>query len=73
MAGIYASSNVEGIAEGLRQPLSRSLPGGKNPVSVLMEYSQRSGNPIEFVIIGQAGPPHDPRCCLLDLHLDLFF
>lgn len=26
-----------------------------------MEYSQRSGNPIEFVITGQAGPPHDPR------------
>uniref|UniRef100_A0A671WK89 Adenosine deaminase RNA specific n=1 Tax=Sparus aurata TaxID=8175 RepID=A0A671WK89_SPAAU len=44
-----------------RQPLSRSLPGGKNPVSVLMEYSQRSGNPIEFIITGQAGPPHDPR------------
>uniref|UniRef100_A0A8C5EVA4 Adenosine deaminase RNA specific n=1 Tax=Gouania willdenowi TaxID=441366 RepID=A0A8C5EVA4_GOUWI len=42
-------------------PLSRSLPGGKNPVSVLMEYSQRSGHPIEFVITGQAGPPHDPR------------
>lgn len=42
-------------------PLSRSLPGGKNPVSVLMEYSQRSGNPIEFNMTGQAGPPHDPR------------
>lgn len=50
-----------GIGEGTRQPLSRSLPGGKNPVSVLMEYSQRSGNPIEFIITGQAGPPHDPR------------
>uniref|UniRef100_A0A8C9YSF5 Adenosine deaminase RNA specific n=1 Tax=Sander lucioperca TaxID=283035 RepID=A0A8C9YSF5_SANLU len=49
------------IVEGPRQPLSRSLPGGKNPVSVLMEYSQRSGNPIEFIITGQAGPPHDPR------------
>ncbi|XP_073341190.1 double-stranded RNA-specific adenosine deaminase isoform X3 [Pagrus major] len=49
-----------GIGEGPRQPLSRSLPGGKNPVSVLMEYSQRSGNPIEFIITGQAGPPHDP-------------
>uniref|UniRef100_A0A8C9YNY3 Adenosine deaminase RNA specific n=1 Tax=Sander lucioperca TaxID=283035 RepID=A0A8C9YNY3_SANLU len=50
-----------GTVEGPRQPLSRSLPGGKNPVSVLMEYSQRSGNPIEFIITGQAGPPHDPR------------
>ncbi|XP_041842895.1 double-stranded RNA-specific adenosine deaminase [Melanotaenia boesemani] len=52
---------VEGMVEGPRQPLSRSLPGGKNPVSVLMEYCQRSGNPIEFINTGQAGPPHDPR------------
>ncbi|XP_041648761.1 double-stranded RNA-specific adenosine deaminase [Cheilinus undulatus] len=59
MAGICGS--VEGNAEGPRQPLSRSLPGGKNPVSVLMEYSQRSGNPIEFIITRQVGPPHDPR------------
>ncbi|XP_061572871.1 double-stranded RNA-specific adenosine deaminase [Cololabis saira] len=55
------SSVVEGMVEGPCQPLSRSLPGGKNPVSVLMEYSQRTGNPIEFIITGQAGPPHDPR------------
>ncbi|XP_035019240.1 double-stranded RNA-specific adenosine deaminase isoform X1 [Hippoglossus stenolepis] len=63
MGEIFGPNNVEGIemSEGPRQPLSRSLPGGKNPVSVLMEYSQRSGNPIEFIITGQAGPPHDPR------------
>ncbi|CAL8247248.1 unnamed protein product [Lota lota] len=42
-------------------PLSRSLPGGKNPVSVLMEFSQRTGSSIEFIITGQEGPPHDPR------------
>lgn len=61
--GIFGTSTVEamGTAEVPRPPLSRSLPGGKNPVSVLMEYSQRSGNPIEFIITGQAGPPHDPR------------
>ncbi|XP_054638619.1 double-stranded RNA-specific adenosine deaminase [Dunckerocampus dactyliophorus] len=61
--GIFGAGSVEvmGMAEGSRQPLSRSLPGGKNPVSVLMEYSQRSGNPIEFIITGQVGPPHDPR------------
>ncbi|XP_059194845.1 double-stranded RNA-specific adenosine deaminase [Centropristis striata] len=61
--GIFGTGTVEGMGtgEGPRQPLSRSLPGGKNPVSVLMEYSQRSGNPIEFIITGQAGPPHDPR------------
>ncbi|XP_051722695.1 double-stranded RNA-specific adenosine deaminase [Ctenopharyngodon idella] len=43
------------------QALSRSLPGGKNPVSVLMEHSQRSGNAIQFIKTGQEGPPHDPR------------
>ncbi|XP_026083159.1 double-stranded RNA-specific adenosine deaminase-like [Carassius auratus] len=43
------------------QALSRSLPGGKNPVSVLMEHSQRSGHAIQFIKIGQEGPPHDPR------------
>lgn len=52
-------------AEGAPQPLSRSLPGGKNPVSVLMEYSQHSGNAIEFIMTGQAGPPHDTRYWLL--------
>lgn len=62
MSGTFGSSGGEGTEmAGPRQPLSRSLPGGKNPVSVLMEYSQRSGNPIEFIITGQAGPPHDPR------------
>jgi hypothetical protein len=30
-------------------------------VSMLMEYSQRTGNPIEFINTGQEGPPHDPR------------
>nr|XP_023661968.1 double-stranded RNA-specific adenosine deaminase [Paramormyrops kingsleyae] len=44
-----------------QQPLARSLPGGKNPVSMLMEYSQRSGYPIEFINTGQEGPPPDPR------------
>uniref|UniRef100_A0A3Q3VTX1 Uncharacterized protein n=1 Tax=Mola mola TaxID=94237 RepID=A0A3Q3VTX1_MOLML len=59
--GGTGSAERSGMAEEPQQPLSRSLPGGKNPVSVLMEYSQRSGNPIEFIITGQAGPPHDPR------------
>ncbi|XP_034030633.1 double-stranded RNA-specific adenosine deaminase [Thalassophryne amazonica] len=63
MGDIFGIGGMEemGIVEGSLQPLSRSLPGGKNPVSVLMEYSQRSGNPIEFIATGQAGPPHDPR------------
>ena len=71
--GIYGSSGVEGNVDGPRQLLSRSLPGGKNPVSVLMEYCQRSGNAIEFINTGQAGPPHDPRYGLLHLPLNLFF
>ncbi|XP_029927808.1 double-stranded RNA-specific adenosine deaminase [Myripristis murdjan] len=60
---VFGTGVMEGIGmvEGPRQPLSRSLPGGKNPVSILMEYSQRTGNPIEFIITGQEGPPHDPR------------
>nr|XP_061789542.1 double-stranded RNA-specific adenosine deaminase-like [Nerophis lumbriciformis] len=60
--GAFEPGTVEvmGMPDG-PLPLSRSLPGGKNPVSVLMEYSQHSGNPIEFIITGQAGPPHDPR------------
>ncbi|CAL9705704.1 unnamed protein product [Knipowitschia caucasica] len=56
-----SDSGEDRTCDGARQPLSRSLPGGKNPVSVLMEYSQRSGNSIEFIVTGQAGPPHDPR------------
>ncbi|KAM9722883.1 double-stranded RNA-specific adenosine deaminase isoform 1-T1 [Menidia menidia] len=59
--GVHGGGGAEGMAEGPRQPVSRSLPGGKNPVSVLMEYCQRSGNAIEFMNTGQAGPPHDPR------------
>ncbi|KAM4600718.1 double-stranded RNA-specific adenosine deaminase isoform 1-T2 [Polymixia lowei] len=63
MGGLFGTGGMEGMGmvEGPRQPLSRSLPGGKNPVSVLMEFSQRTGNPIEFIITGQEGPPHDPR------------
>ncbi|KAL4636157.1 double-stranded RNA-specific adenosine deaminase-like [Arapaima gigas] len=48
-------------AESPPQALSRSLPGGKNPVSLLMEHSQRTGHAIEFINTGQEGPPHDPR------------
>ena len=59
------------MVERPRQPLSRSLPGGKNLVSVLMEYSQHNGNPIEFIITGQVGPPHDPRYCILQPPLNL--
>ncbi|KAJ4921165.1 hypothetical protein JOQ06_022273 [Pogonophryne albipinna] len=51
--------SVEGLGtvEAPRPLLSRSLPSGKNPVSVLMEYGQRSKSPIEFII---TGPPAHP-------------
>ncbi|NXU61412.1 DSRAD deaminase, partial [Horornis vulcanius] len=38
-----------------------SLLPGKHPISVLMEYGQKSGNIIEFQLLSQEGPPHDPR------------
>ncbi|MBN3299928.1 DSRAD deaminase, partial [Amia calva] len=41
--------------------VSRSLPGGKNPVSLLMEFSQKSGSACEFLPLAQQGPAHDPR------------
>ncbi|XP_066538948.1 double-stranded RNA-specific adenosine deaminase [Hoplias malabaricus] len=56
----FAEDSFEN-SEGPPKALARSLPGGKNPVSVLMEHSQRSGNAIEFINTGQEGPPHDPR------------
>ncbi|XP_030042269.1 double-stranded RNA-specific adenosine deaminase isoform X3 [Microcaecilia unicolor] len=34
---------------------------GKNPISVLMEHSQKSGNVCEFQLLSQEGPPHDPK------------
>ncbi|NXE16589.1 DSRAD deaminase, partial [Lophotis ruficrista] len=38
-----------------------SLLPGKHPISVLMEYGQKSGNIVEFQLLSQEGPPHDPR------------
>ncbi|NXF13047.1 DSRAD deaminase, partial [Smithornis capensis] len=38
-----------------------SLLPGKHPISMLMEYGQKSGNIIEFQLLSQEGPPHDPR------------
>ncbi|XP_077177926.1 double-stranded RNA-specific adenosine deaminase isoform X2 [Paroedura picta] len=34
---------------------------GKNPISALMEYAQKSGNVCEFQLLSQEGPPHDPK------------
>ncbi|NWT75415.1 DSRAD deaminase, partial [Prunella himalayana] len=38
-----------------------NLLPGKHPISILMEYGQKSGNVIEFQLLSQEGPPHDPR------------
>ncbi|NXL39724.1 DSRAD deaminase, partial [Glaucidium brasilianum] len=38
-----------------------NLLPGKHPISILMEYGQKSGNTIEFQLLSQEGPPHDPR------------
>ncbi|XP_061461540.1 double-stranded RNA-specific adenosine deaminase isoform X3 [Rhineura floridana] len=38
-----------------------SLLSGKNPVSALMEYAQKSGRVCEFQLLSQDGPPHDPK------------
>ncbi|MCI4374778.1 hypothetical protein PGIGA_G00010020 [Pangasianodon gigas] len=56
----FAEDSFESLEEPPK-PLTRSLPGGKNPVSVLMEHGQRSGHAIEFINTGQEGPAHDPR------------
>ncbi|NXI64125.1 DSRAD deaminase, partial [Anseranas semipalmata] len=42
-------------------PAHLNLLPGKHPISVLMEYGQKSGNTIEFQLLSQDGPPHDPR------------
>uniref|UniRef100_A0A673GQ59 Double-stranded RNA-specific adenosine deaminase-like n=1 Tax=Sinocyclocheilus rhinocerous TaxID=307959 RepID=A0A673GQ59_9TELE len=61
LEGFLFVSFLKGDMDTPPQALSRSLPGGKNPVSVLMEHSQRSGHAIQFIKTGQDGPPHDPR------------
>ncbi|XP_075763641.1 double-stranded RNA-specific adenosine deaminase [Pelodiscus sinensis] len=38
-----------------------NLSSGKNPISILMEYGQKSGSTCEFQLLSQAGPPHDPK------------
>uniref|UniRef100_UPI00398F707D double-stranded RNA-specific adenosine deaminase n=1 Tax=Pristiophorus japonicus TaxID=55135 RepID=UPI00398F707D len=42
-----------------------TLPAGKNPVCMLMEYAQKSGNACEFQLVSQSGPPHDPRFTIM--------
>lgn len=53
-----APESQEEEQKNVQQP---SLVGGKNPISVLMEHSQKMGNMCEFQLLSQEGPPHDPK------------
>ncbi|MGH0182311.1 UNVERIFIED_CONTAM: hypothetical protein FKN15_009061 [Acipenser sinensis] len=60
--GIHPSI-LDKVAEADPDPVqsARCVPIGKNPVSMLMEYGQKSGNSCEFLSVSQSGPAHDPR------------
>uniref|UniRef100_A0A8C4RZI7 Adenosine deaminase RNA specific n=1 Tax=Erpetoichthys calabaricus TaxID=27687 RepID=A0A8C4RZI7_ERPCA len=45
----------------VQSPTSKYVPVGKNPISMLMEYGQKSGHSCEFLAVSQHGPSHDPR------------
>ncbi|XP_072138209.1 double-stranded RNA-specific adenosine deaminase [Mobula birostris] len=56
------------LNEAKNEPCTASqpmLPAGKNPVCMLMEYAQKSGNACEFQLVSQSGPPHDPRFTIM--------
>ncbi|KAM4690857.1 double-stranded RNA-specific adenosine deaminase [Rhinophrynus dorsalis] len=44
-----------------KTPAQQPLTAGKNPISILMEHGQKSGNMCEFQLVSQEGPPHDPK------------
>ncbi|XP_058862242.1 double-stranded RNA-specific adenosine deaminase [Acipenser ruthenus] len=58
-----SAAPIEPVAEADPDPVqsTRCVPIGKNPVSMLMEYGQKSGNSCEFLSVSQSGPAHDPR------------
>ncbi|XP_062454053.1 double-stranded RNA-specific adenosine deaminase [Rhea pennata] len=64
---LFPSDNSESELRLHPEPELPSVPAhlhllpGKNPVSILMEYGQKSGNTIEFQLLSQEGPPHDPK------------
>ncbi|XP_029435328.1 double-stranded RNA-specific adenosine deaminase isoform X2 [Rhinatrema bivittatum] len=57
-AELPEAPQVEAEPTGVQQ---LSLSSGKNPISILMEHSQKSGNMCEFQLLSQEGPPHDPK------------
>ncbi|XP_053226119.1 double-stranded RNA-specific adenosine deaminase isoform X2 [Podarcis raffonei] len=48
-------------SEALSTTQQMNVLSGKNPVSALMEYAQKSGSVCEFQLLSQDGPPHDPK------------
>ncbi|XP_033030168.1 double-stranded RNA-specific adenosine deaminase isoform X3 [Lacerta agilis] len=48
-------------SESLSTTPQLNVLSGKNPVSALMEYAQKSGSVCEFQLLSQDGPPHDPK------------
>ncbi|KAG8431686.1 hypothetical protein GDO86_020465 [Hymenochirus boettgeri] len=56
---VESSQNTEVLEE--KAPAPPSYTCSKNPISVLMEHGQKSGNMCEFVLVSQEGPPHDPK------------
>ncbi|XP_053133313.1 double-stranded RNA-specific adenosine deaminase [Hemicordylus capensis] len=60
------SSNEAELAEEAEPEPASTTPqltllSGKNPISALMEYAQKSGSVCEFQLLSQEGPPHDPK------------
>ncbi|NXH10455.1 DSRAD deaminase, partial [Bucco capensis] len=56
-----SSSSESQVPEPCPAAAALSLLPGKHPISVLMEYGQKSGHTVEFQLLAQEGPPHDPR------------
>ncbi|XP_063802914.1 double-stranded RNA-specific adenosine deaminase [Pseudophryne corroboree] len=54
-------SAIQEIQEEVKSVPQPALTMGKNPISILMEHSQKSGNMCIFQLVSQEGPPHDPK------------
>ncbi|XP_075139424.1 double-stranded RNA-specific adenosine deaminase [Leptodactylus fuscus] len=58
---VLAEHTAVETPEDVKSAPAAPLIGGKNPISILMEHSQKSGNMCEFQLVCQEGPPHDPK------------
>ncbi|XP_051779202.1 double-stranded RNA-specific adenosine deaminase isoform X3 [Erpetoichthys calabaricus] len=54
-------ADISPAEDPVQSPTSKYVPVGKNPISMLMEYGQKSGHSCEFLAVSQHGPSHDPR------------